>query len=342
MDGLPLSVLLILFAVAAAVVWAAGTRLPRHAAAIAEKTGIGQAFAGFLILGGVTSMPELSTTISAAAIGASGLALNNILGSVAFNLVLLAAADAVLGRRALTSVVARPATLMQGVLGMLLLALVAAGIAAGDVSFGPVGIWSALLFCACATGISIAYRYEHRPRWVAVAVTEEPEPEPEEPPQDVAAGLAWRTIFLAVLIFSAGTLLALAADGISERTQLGGSLTGMSFLAISTSLPELSAIWGALCLRRYELAIGEVFGSNLFNLSIIFLIDIISPAGPVLDMAGAFEILAALLGLGLTGVFIIGLLERQDRTVFRMGYDSLAALGLYGVGLTFLARFSAG
>lgn len=327
---------IILFALAAATVWAAGSRLPRHASAIAERFGIGHAFAGFLILGGVTSLPELATTVSATAIGAPNLALNNILGSVTFNLVLLALADAVLGRRPLTSVVAQPATMMQGVLGILLLALVVGIIAVGEMPLGPVGIGSGVLVIACAASIRIAYRYEQRPSWVAIAMFSDDRDNTEELATP-GHGQLRHTLWLAFLILAAGSLLAVTADNIAERTAISGGLVGMVLLAVSTSLPELSAITGAMAMRRYELAIGEVFGSNLFNLTIIFIIDAVSIRGPVLAGAGQFESTGALLGLGLTGLFIIGLLERRDRTFLRMGYDSIGAILLYAAGLLLLA-----
>lgn len=339
MEQLPVALLVVMFTGAAAMVWMAGTRLPHYAAAIAERTGIGQGFAGFLILGGVTSLPELATTMSAAAIGAPGLALNNILGSVAFNLVLLAVGDALLGKRPLTSVVAQPATLMQGMLGIMLLALVVSAIAANDVPLGPVGVGSLALLLACGLSVWIAFRYEKYPTWVAIELADEDVGAVEDEAGQQPSGLAWRTLMFAMLILTAGTILALTGDAISEKTQIGGGLMGMLFLAVSTSLPELSAITGAMMLRRYELAIGEVFGSNLFNLGIIFLIDVASSAEPVLRSSGTFEMLGALLGLFLTGIFIVGLLERRDRSVFRMGYDSLAVIALYLAGISYLARF---
>jgi cation:H+ antiporter len=116
---LPLAASLGLMLVSAAVVWIAGTRLSYFADAIAVIAGMGRAFAGFLLLGGVTSLPELATTATAALSGNAALALNNVLGSVATNVLLLAIADAVLGREALTSVVAHPATLLQGTLGII-------------------------------------------------------------------------------------------------------------------------------------------------------------------------------------------------------------------------------
>ncbi len=96
------------FAVAGFVVWGAGTRLAVLVDGIARRSGIGHAFLGMLLLGGITSLPEVATVASASYVGNASLAVNNLLGSAAINLVLLAIADAILGRDALMSVVLKP------------------------------------------------------------------------------------------------------------------------------------------------------------------------------------------------------------------------------------------
>ncbi len=329
------------FIAAAALVWWAGTRLPGYVVALSEKTGLGQGFAGMLVLGGITSLPELATATSAAALGAPLLALNNILGSASFNILLLALADMVLGKRPLTSVVARPATLIQGVLGMMLLATVIAAITAGQADWtGFVGPWSTVIFALCLIAIRIADRAERRPMWMVV----------NPPDLDLAveverSAIEWRHLALglgglALLILVGGVILAVTGDTIARQTGLGAGLVGLLFAAAATSLPELSAIVGAMRNQRYELAVGEVFGSNLFNLGIIFVIDIAARGEPVLSQAGSFEALAALLALGMSGIFVLGLIERRDRTFLRMGEDSIAAICLYLFGAAFLLHLA--
>ncbi|MBJ6127081.1 hypothetical protein [Microvirga splendida] len=122
------------FVVAAAFVWSAGTRLSGYLDEISRLSGLGSGFVGLLLLGGITSLPELATVTTASFAGNAPLAINNVLGSAAINVVLLAVADAFLGRRALTSVIGEPTPLLQGVLDILLLALVVIAIVTGDIS----------------------------------------------------------------------------------------------------------------------------------------------------------------------------------------------------------------
>lgn len=114
--GLPVNASL--FAMAAFIVWICGTRIIHAVDALARRTGMGQAFAGMVLLGGITSLPELSAVVSSAATGNAPLAVNNLLGSVSINVLLIAVADAAIGRRAITAEVGSASTLMQGALGI--------------------------------------------------------------------------------------------------------------------------------------------------------------------------------------------------------------------------------
>jgi cation:H+ antiporter len=84
------------------------------------------------------------------------------------------------------------------------------------------------------------------------------------------------------------------------------------------------------------MAISDIFGTNLFNVTIIVLVDALHPGGPVLVEAGRFAAFAALLALVLTALFLVGMLERRNRTVLHMGWDSLAALVVYAAGVSVL------
>ncbi|WP_207462383.1 sodium:calcium antiporter [Azospirillum sp. SYSU D00513] len=341
-DQFPLLANLAIFAVSAGFVWAAGTRLTAYVDGIASLTGIGQAFAGMLLLGGITSLPEIATATTASWTGNPSLAVSNLLGSAAANILLLAMADAIIGRDALTSVVAAPATLFQGTLGMMLLGGVAVVVTIGDVAVLGVGVGSTLLMAGCVASLWLSSGYERRHVWTAVGKEQEKEEEGEEEgvedekPGQPLRSLVLKTVAAGATILVAGFFLSQTGDAIAAQTGLGTGLVGLVLVAFATSLPELSSITAALRLHRYEMAVGDLFGTNLFNIALLFIADLAYGGGPVLAEGGRFEAVAALLGLLLTGVFVLGLLERKDRTVLRMGYDSLAALAFYAAGLAVL------
>ena len=111
-------------------------------------------------------------------------------------------------------------------------------------------------------------------------------------------------------------------------------------VGISTSLPELSTIIAAMKLKRHAMAVGDILGSNVFNLLLIFLTDILFVGDPVLNYAGRFEIAASLLGLVMMGILLLRLLERRDRTLFKMGYDSAALIVVFLGGVIILYALS--
>jgi cation:H+ antiporter len=107
-------------------------------------------------------------------------------------------------------------------------------------------------------------------------------------------------------------------------------------VGFATSLPEVSSITAAVRMKRYEMALGGVFGTNLLTIDLLLLADVFYAGEPVLNTAGRFEVVAALLGLILTAVFVIGLLERKNKIFLRMGYDALAAILIFVGGIILL------
>lgn len=340
LDSAPLWLSGLIFIAAAAVVWMAGTRLTHALDAIALKTGLGEAFVGMLLLGGITSLPEVANVLTASAGGVPALAVNNLLGSAAINILLLALVDAVIGREALTSVVAAPATMMMGALCMLVLALVAVAVTVGDVAVLGVGLWSVAICLVSIGSFALAASYGKRAPWVVKEGSDEGGCR-EEAASD--ASLRRLVLVAAVtggLIFAAGYTLSEVGDVLAERTGLGTGFVGFLLIGLATSMPELSSISTALRIRRYEMAFGQVLGTNFVNLSLILLADVAYRGGPVVGELGDFEVFSALLGLILIGVFQVGLLERRNPVVLRAGYDSMAVILLFlgGVGLLYAIR----
>jgi cation:H+ antiporter len=337
----PLWLNALLFAAAGAAIWIAGTRLVRYLDRLAIKTGLGQAFAGMLLLGGITSLPEVANVTASSANDNPALAVNNLLGSASINVLLLAVADAAIGRDALTSVVTQPATLMQATLCMLVLVLVAASVTTGDFALVGIGAWS-ILICAAAVGaLWLSAHYSERTPWKPTEMEEvsgdEAGDHAERAQEQSLGPLILKAAVGAAAIFFAGYTLSQTGDAIAEQTGLGAGMVGFALIGISTSLPELSTITTALRIKRYEMAISEVMGTNFINLSLILLADLVFRGAPVVDQLGPFEVVSALLGVLLTGLILVGLLQRRNPTILRMGYDSLAVMIVFVLGLGLLA-----
>lgn len=342
----PLWLLMAIFSSAAGAVWIAGTRLSRYASIISDRTGIGQALVGLILLGGITSLPEIATSTTASWTGNAALAVNNLLGGVAMQVTVLAIGDFFLGRSALTGTLPRPHVIIQAAFSIVLLALVAAGIVVGDTMLFGFGAWAFAVAIAYFVTLWVARSSEVRVVWVLKepdqtkrekrVKSDREERQGERGEEAPTSRVVSKTVAAAATILVAGFLITTTGEGIAEATGLGQSFFGAVFVAICTSLPELSSVISAVRLGREMLAIGDVLGGNLFDLALIFLIDAIYSGGPVLNEVGAFSVFAALLGVLLTTLYVVGMIERRDRAVLRMGYDSLAVLVCYGVGLVLL------
>jgi cation:H+ antiporter len=328
---------LAVFIAAAVVVWLAGTRITRYADAIQSITGIGEALVGMLLLGVITALPELAVTVTASYSGNAELAVNNLLGGMALNVAILAAADAAVRREALTSAVASATPLLQGTLLVLLLAIVAGATVAETRAFFGIGAWAWLILAVYLACLLMIRSTRGEGAWVRS--DREPAPSRDHAPEsdDASLGkLAGKTALGAAAILGAGYVLAKTGDALAEQTGLGSSFFGAVFLALSTSLPEITIVFSSVRRGRYAMAVGNIFGANLLGLALLFVVDAVYREGPVLAEAGRFATFAALLGIAVTALFIAGLLERGHRMVLRMGTDSLVVLGTYLAGVAVL------
>lgn len=343
-----------IFAVAAAVVWLAGSRIAHYADVISDRTGLGQAFVGALFLAVATSSPEIATTVTAAWTGNAPLAVNNLLGGITMQTAILAVVDLIIVRGALTVFTPRPVLLLQGVLLILLLGMTLAGINAGDlVSLFGVGLWPVLLCGLYILSLYLMLGYEHQERWQPKDVKredgvgreesertraeEQENKEHAEQEKSKEQGYeAWSLTRLS-LFFGGGTLVILAAgavlaqvgDALAQQTGLGASFVGVTLLAIATSLPEVSTTLSAARLGNYNMAVSNIFGSNAFMVALFLIADVAYRDGPILSAVEPAAAFAAAAGITVTAVYLTGMIERKNRTLWRMGFDSAGVLVFY-------------
>jgi cation:H+ antiporter len=335
-----------IFCVGAVFVWRAGFRLSLIADRISNKTGIGQALIGLLLLAGVTSLPELAVAVSAASGGNERLAVNNMLGGVAMQVALLGIADATIRDRALTAIIPDSVVLLQGALNVVLLSLVAIGILVGDIGFAGAGLWSWAVAAGWLIAMWMLARNNQRQPWLA-NIDEKARPPIHKDKDQESAGdepglraLIFQAAVAAVVILVAGFVVTRSGEAIAEQSGLGQNFFGFVFVAIATSLPEVSTVLAAVRLGLFTMAISDILGTNLLNAALIFLVDLISPGPAVLGEVGEFAAAAALLGILVTAIYLVGLAERRDQHIFGMAYDSIVVLVVYlgGVGLLYTLR----
>lgn len=340
-DGNSLAVNLLIFAAAACAVWIAGTKITAYADNLAERFNLSRALLGLLLLAGITSLPEMATSFTAARSNNAALAINNLLGSIAMQVAVLAVADILFDKRALTSVVPNPIVMLQGALNICLLGFVAMAIIVGDIPFLGAGVWSWGLFAGSLYSFIKLNEADERYPWVVnnpddEALGKESSPEASENEGDSLVWLIAKIVINALVIMFAGYTLATVGEAIAQQSGLGSSFVGVALVAIATSLPEASMVFASVRRGLYTMAISGILGTNILNVSLIFGVDIIDSGAPVLAQIGDFSAVGTLLGLAVTSLFLVGLAERADRTIWRMGTDSAAVLLVYTGGMVLL------
>lgn len=340
-QSLPMAANLGIFAGAAVLVWIAGSRLAGYADIVSARTGFGEAVIGMVGLGVATSLPEIVTTLIGSTIGNVSLVIGNLFGGVAQQITVLAVVDLIAVKGALTSLVPNPILLLQGVILLLVLAVaLVGGTLREPLSWMGVGLTPVLVGLGYLAAFAVtSSQKKYLPRWRPIESDERAtEMKPVLEDEAAGQGISQTTLYVriglaAVAILVAGTALTLTGDALAGQTGLGSSFVGVAFVAFSTSLPEVSTTLGAVRRGNHEMAVSNILGTNILEVALFLLADIAYREGPILAELDRSGTLAAALGLVVTCLLLLGLLERRDRTVMRMGVDSLAILVAYAAGL---------
>lgn len=333
-----------IFGVAAALILVFGAKLERWADAIGARTRLGDVFAGMILLAISTSLPEIATSLTATLRGEVDLAVNNLLGGVIVQTMVLAVADAVGTRAALTRNVPSFGLLIQGV--GLILVLATAGTAVvleshfGDIAWMPK--LGPMLVLLVYLGMQyLAMRARQRSGWRPV---DRDEGAADNAHEEQARSEETRSLRRLVLLYVAGSAVVcaggyavvLSTERIAAITSSSRGFLGFTIVAFATSLPEVATTFAAARRGRPVTAASNIFGSNGFDVALLALVAALA-TGPIFSEALLPSLFAATLGVVLTAIYLIGMLERRDRAVLRMGWDSIAVLvlGTLGIGVVY-------
>ncbi|MCB9898423.1 MAG: hypothetical protein H6825_10500 [Planctomycetes bacterium] len=321
------------FAAAAAIVVAAGLSLTRNAERLAAAMGWGHAFAGFVVLGWATSLPEVTISISAITeVGNPGLAAGNITGSVIFNLAILGLLELFAVRRRIACH-GDPRGVMP--LGVFNLAMLTGAIAITFLHDDLEGsVWSRTLGVFLLGGYTLATL--HGWRGQREGASNDADGVPAETGDRLPATL--RCLAAGAVIMLAGLWLARIGDSLASTYALSSSFVGTLFLASVSSLPELVTGLAALRLGLLTLAAGSILGSNIFNLGVLGVCDLVYQTGatagrPLVQDAEPHRMAANLAaGLLLTLLGMLTVRLRVARAAPRaVGAGAVAMLAVYVV-----------
>lgn len=334
-DSLPASVAV--FIGAAAVITLCGIRLADYADRLADKTGWGEALMGGLFLAGVTSLPDFAATLTAAADGYADLSMGNVLGSMAVNLAFLAVGDLTYRRANLEHAAASSGNLIQASLFIVLLTIPL--LAMLTPSFAILGVHPAtpVLLVAYLFGYHLVRRDLDTPMWQPrrTAQTVVDKPDKRRSRGQSLWSLWFSFVLVALMISAAGWLLMSAAETLVERTSLSQTLVGTLLTAVFTSLPELVTTLAAIRYGALTLAVGNILGTNCFNVMVIAAADVTYRGGSIYHAITGQQLVWTVIAILLTGILLLGLLRRERYGIARMGLESFLVLVVYvGVAMS--------
>lgn len=321
------------FVVCSALIFYHGTKLSFYGDLISIKSGLGKAWVGLILMASVTSLPELMIGISSVTVVQSAdLAVGNVLGSCVFNLAIISLLDAIMpGKPVLTRVAG--SNVLAATLGTILLCMVGLGL------FLPnefqimnwIGMTSLGFLIIYLVSMRLLHTYGRTSDPAIGAVNP-----PDESVMSLRRVLIWYAVH-AVMVIAAAMVLPYFSDQIAIETGIGQSFMGTLFLAASSSLPEVAVSISSARIGNAEMAVGNLFGSNIFNVLLLTVSDMLYTPGNLLKDASEPNLVTVLAIIAMNSVAIAGLTVRPEKKQFHyLAWDTLLILLLYLLTMLFI------
>ena len=325
----------IAFAVCAFTIIYSGSKLSKYGDVIAEKTGLGGSLIGLVMLASVTSLPELVTGVSAVTFAnAPDIAAGDVIGSCVFNLFILAAILDAIHKPLPISAKANYSHILSAAFGLLLLGLLVFAMLFPQYNMPIkwIGSISILFVFIYFSALKIVSSYEKKQIKMHL--------------EQLAEALKYSDISMreatlkyvvnALLVIAAAIFLPRIGEQIADLTGLGEAFVGNIFIAFTSSLPEVVVSVAAVKIGSVDLAIGNVFGSNIFNIFILFVDDLLFMQGPLLQYISPIHVISALAAIIMTAISIIGLVYKAENKKLSWGWDSVAMIVVFIINIGLL------
>ncbi|MDP2683355.1 MAG: sodium:calcium antiporter [Deltaproteobacteria bacterium] len=323
------------FILCSAVIIYCGSKLSIYGDVIAEKTGLGRAWIGLVLMATVTSLPELITGISSVAIAdVPNIALGDIMGSCVFNIFIIAIMDVLNGQKPIFSKAEHGHILSAG-FGIILISLASISIMANAniPAIGHIGLYSPAIIVIYFIGIRGVFFFEKKRIKEFVGDMAQTIQYDHITTREAVVKYSINALF----IIGAATWLPFIGDRLAEETGLGRSFVGTVFIALTTSLPEVVVSIAALKIGATDMAIANLFGSNIFNIFILAIDDIFYTKGLILAHVSMNHAVTGFMAVLMTGIAVVGLTYRLEKKAFlRLGWDAVAIIIAYLVNIYIL------
>lgn len=330
--GLGLSV--VLFCGCALAIALAGARLARVVDDLADRTGLGEAIAGAVMMGAATSLSGIVLSVTAALRERPELAVSNALGGIAVQTVFLAVADLTYRRANLEHAAASVANLAQCALLVGLMGVVLVGTYSPEVTVLGVHPATPLLLAAYLSGLVLVRSIHALPMWSPARTRETRVDRPKSAAEAPALSrLTVEFLLLALVLGVAGWLTEGAANNIGRATGLSQTAVGVLLASVATSLPELVTTVAAVRRRALQLAVGGIIGGNVFDCLFVAASDVGYRGGSIYHAIPDRTLLWVALVIVMTVVLLLGLIRRQRSGLANIGFESVTLPLIYAGGI---------
>jgi cation:H+ antiporter len=335
--------LIVIFLLSAVAIWVTGIRISLALDIMNKYFNFGEAIGGMIFLAIVTNLPEIAITVMAGFNHHIEIAVSNILGGIAIQTVVLVLIDCFgVGKLApLSSKASSIGVILEGIILIFILALVIIGkqISPDYVFFNATPVeW--IIVLVWILGIYLIYKnpnLKNKKSKLSVSTNHSEDQSSHDGKETtIDKKKAYRSvvifIFCAIMILLCGVLLELSSEEIANRFQISSVIFGATILAAVTSLPEISTGIASAKLKDYQMAVSDIIGGNAFLPVLLLLGSVISGASTMRSI-GSIDVYFTCLAILLTGIYLIGLIIKSNRQFLRMGYDSIAILLVYTLGV---------
>ncbi|MQX35853.1 sodium:calcium antiporter [Roseospira navarrensis] len=326
------------FVLAGLVIAGLGVRMTALADRLADRTGLGEAVVGGVLLGLATSLSGTVVSVTAALDGRASLAFANAVGGIAAQTAFLALADLLFRRINMEHAAAEIASLVQTALLALLLSVTLVAATGPEVAVWGVHPASLVLVIVYVLGTRTASRVRQAPMWHPERTLETREDEPEEDQAPPGSGggtgpLIGQFMVLALVLGVAGWVISKTGGRLSDLLGISETAIGALLTAVTTSLPELVTTLAAVRRGALQLAIGGIIGGNTFDVLFLTASDVAYRDGSLYHAVGTADLFWLAIGAAMSMVLLLGLVVRERQGIAGIGFESVGVLGLYGLAI---------
>ncbi|MCZ4297675.1 sodium:calcium antiporter [Henriciella marina] len=316
------------FLAATFVVTLAGIRIISTADRLADRTGLGEAVFGGILLGASTSLSGIVTSLTAASAGLASLAVSNAVGGIAAQTTFLVIADLIYKRVNLEHAAADANNMLMAAMLVLLMSLPLAANYAPEYTLFGIHPASLLLFAVYFFGTRAAVQLRNKPMWRPRETDETREDAPDEEEAQIHSLPVMIAIFVGLSLVLAACGYAIAQSGavISSNLGISQTIVGALMTAVATSLPELVTTLAAVRRGALQLAVGGIIGGNTFDVLFLSLSDIAYRDGSIYHAMTQADGLMLIGATVITTILLMGLILRERRGI---GFEGLGILVTY-------------